>query len=131
MSFLPAHSVDALLSADGKVVALKFTLDGGKSVSIGLDPEHASNLAQTVTALLSSSLNHQTAVGGKGFVKMMPISRATAHATEQPGVVALGLLDGSGLAHYFVLQSETSSQLRSALRAAEAKSRTGVQMPKA
>ncbi|UVO30513.1 hypothetical protein [Bradyrhizobium arachidis] len=112
------------------MIALQFTLGNGKIVNIGLDVDAGARLAHDMATALSASVK-SAAPGGLGFTRMTPVTRVQAHPTDQPEEIALGLIDRTGLAHYFVLQKQTSSELRSSLRSAESIARVGVQLPKA
>ncbi|WP_439406421.1 hypothetical protein ACNJX9_34085 [Bradyrhizobium sp. DASA03076] len=129
LAYLTASNAVPLVGADGKMIALQFTLGNGKIVNIGLDADAGARLAHDMTTALSASVNR--AAGGLGFTRMTPVTRVQAHPTDQPEEIALGLIDRAGLVHYFVLRKQTSSELRSSLRSAESKARVGVQIPRA
>jgi hypothetical protein len=127
LSGIPAKSVDPLISPDGKMVVLQFALDAGKTVNISFDARHATALIHSLSALMTASLNVEDA----RFERMTAVTQATAHPTDEVGQIALGLIDDAGVPHYFSFPAGTSAALRSSLRFAESKSRSGVRIPRA
>jgi hypothetical protein len=131
LAYVSATSVTPLISPDGKTVVLKYAMDAGQGVNIALDAEQSNELLRNLVQILSASLNNQTAIGGAGFVRMTPTNRAQARATDEPGQIALCLIDEAGVAHYYSFPSDTSAELRRELRSAENKARAGVRVPRA
>lgn len=126
LSFHESTSAAALITPDGKTVVIEHSLSSGKTLRFGLTVDAASELLHRLSTMLSASM------GDAGFVRMTKVSGAHANATEEPGAVALCLVeDGPKVSHYFLMQAATSASLRKELRSAEANAVSAVRLPRA
>lgn len=132
VGYYPCDGASVLVSPDGKTVLLELTLNSGQQkLCFGMDAKTVKKVTQDLARAASAKLGDTTVVGGTGFVGMTPVLKASASATDEVGKVALCLIDQQNLAHYFLLQTQASTDLRTRLKAAEKVADKGVRLPRA
>lgn len=119
-----SNGAEIMLSPDGQIVVIQYAV-GDKKITIGLPFEDTRDLLSRMTQVVSVTPD------GSGYVRMTPVTAASANPTDIPEHFSLTLYDDMKLPHYYAFPAELSAQLRPALRSAEAATKRGVKMGRA